>query len=94
MNELKASQKRFEESYKALEVEDLEFLGEIEKERKMKYEEGKKRLYSVIERRRKKWNLLENERKCLKRVDIDFGKVEYSFFREETIKTEEKLINK
>jgi hypothetical protein len=61
----------------------------LEKEKRNKYEEGKKKLYSIVERRIKKWNESEIERSKI-RKEIDLSPVEYHIYKEELIKSEEK----
>ncbi len=73
-----------------MEEEEFEFLSVLEKEKRKKYEDGKKKLYSVIERRIKNWKESENERSKI-RTEIDLSPVEYQIYKEELIKTEEKI---
>ena len=82
-----------ESQQKQLEDEDIEFLSDFDKQKKMKYNSDKKKIYDVIDRRRKQWEASTSDRNHLM-SQVDLSEVECYVYKEEVIKFEEKVIKK
>jgi hypothetical protein len=93
MASLKNNEEKWHEENKKLEDQNFEFLSDFDKHKRQIYQEGKNKLYSVINRRTNQWNEQEEERKKLSTNDISTETAEYYFYREETTKFEEKIIS-
>lgn len=88
---LKSDNKKWDEQIKQLDEQNDEFLSEFERTEKKKYDEGKNKLYAVINRRTEQWKASEKEREKLRNI-IEDTEVEYCIYREEELKCEEVIL--
>jgi hypothetical protein len=93
MISLKNNQEEWYKENKKLEDQNVEFLSDFDKHKRQIYQDGKNKLYSVVNRRTNQWNEQEEERKKIQNIEISTETAEYYFYREETTKFEEKIIS-